>query len=309
MKTTRFEGDDQELAGRIDEFTGRFSAKNLKLAIVAVQFVLITAALSVSGLAAEKKAVMSCSADYGEVLGTYVNDKGMVNYKELKVQPRKLDTFIHSLAETDRKDYAKWTDKAKIAFRINAYNALTLKAVIDNYPIKSSFFRALRFPKNSIRQIPGVWDELKFTVMDKPITLDGIEHDILRKRFNEPRIHMALVCAAMGCPPLRKEPYTAESLDAQLDDQTIRFLGNSRKFRIDREQRTVYLSSIFKWFGDDFVKTYGTDEKFSGYSDSERAVLNFLNGFLKPNDKAFLEKGGYSIDYLDYDWSLNEQKS
>jgi hypothetical protein len=233
----------------------------------------------------------------------------MVDYKGLKARRHKLDEFASALAKHDRKDYEKWTDKAKIAFLVNAYNALTLKAIIDNYPIQSSFLRALRFPKNSIRQIPGVWDELKFTVMNEPITLDGIEHDTLRAQFNEPRIHTALVCAAIGCPPLRNEPYTAESLDAQLHDQTTRFLGNPKQFRIDRDKRIVYLSSIFKWFGNDFVKKYGTGKKFSGYSDSERAVLNFISGFVTPDDKTFLEKGGYSIDYLDYDWSLNEQQS
>lgn len=120
--------------------------------------------------------------------------------------------------------------------------------------------------------------------MKEPITLDGIENDTLRANFNEPRIHMALVCAAMGCPPLRSEPYLAKKLDDQLNDQTIRFLGDPKRFHIDRDKETVYLSSIFKWFGNDFVNEYGADKKFSGYSESERAVLNFISSYVTPDD-------------------------
>ena len=287
-------------------FSYSYMGRTAKLAGIYVSVVL-TVAVATQGSAEEDRAKGFSYTSYGEVLATYVNDKGMVNYKGLKAGRHKLDEFTRALAKLNRKDYEKWADKAKIAFWINAYNGLTLQAIINNYPIKSSFFRSLRFPENSIRQIPGVWDALKFTVMNQPITLDGIEHNTLRAKLDEPRIHMALVCAAMGCPPLRNEAYTAEKLDAQLNDQTTRFLGNPKKFRIDRKNRTVYLSPIFKWFGNDFVTKYGTDKKFSGYSDSERAVLNFISRYMEPDDKAYLEKGGYSIEYLDYDWSLNEQ--
>jgi hypothetical protein len=245
---------------------------------------------------------------YATELRTYVDGEGKVNYRGLKTHRMKLDSFAAMMSELQPEAFEKWKDQDKIAFWINAYNALTLTAILNNYPIKASFFRSLRFSDNSIRQIPGVWDELKFSVMDQSITLDGIEHDILRKKYDEPRIHMALVCAAMGCPPLRSEPYTGEQLDTQLNDQTTRFLSNPKKFRIDRKNRTVYLSPIFKWFGIDFVKKFGTEKEFSEFPESQRAVLNFITGFVKPEDKAYLEKGGYSIEYLTYDWSLNEQK-
>ena len=150
-----------------------------------------------------------------------------------------LDEFVTAFGRLDEKVYEKWDEKAKIAFWLNAYNAFTLKAIIDNYPIKSSFFRSRVYPKNSIRQIPGVWDKIPFTVMGQDLTLEHIEHKILREGFDEPRIHMALVCAAIGCPPLRNEPYLGEELDDQLDDQTRRFLANQEKFKIARSRNQL----------------------------------------------------------------------
>ena len=118
---------------------------------------------------------------------------------------------------------------------------------------------------------------------------------------------MALVCAAMGCPPLRTEPYEGDKLDRQLNDQTRVFLANPQKFRLDRGQGKVYLSSIFKWFGGDFVNNFGTDKAFTGFSPDERAVLNFVSQYLPAGDRDYLLQGKYILVYLDYDWSLNEQ--
>lgn len=244
---------------------------------------------------------------YGRVLSAYVNDEGMVNYKDLKAHRQALDQYLATLAAVSPETYATWTPDAKIAFWINAYNAITLTAVIDHFPIQSSFLKSLAYPKNSIRQISGVWTDLEWTVMGKPITLDAIEHKVLRAQFEEPRIHAALVCAAMSCPPLRAEPYTGDTLDAQLDDQMKRFLAHPKKFRIDRTDNTVYLSPIFKWFGKDFVAKYKTD-RFKGHSEVERAVLNVVSQYVAPEDKEYLESADLSIAYLDYDWTLNEQR-
>ncbi|MBI2818390.1 MAG: DUF547 domain-containing protein [Acidobacteria bacterium] len=139
------------------------------------------------------------------------------------------------------------------------------------------------------------------------MTLDGIEHEVLRKQFREPRIHVALVCAAMGYPPLRNEPFEGAKLEEQLADQTRRFLANPRKFRIDRSQRRVYLSAIFDWYGEDFVPLFGTEERFGGHGAAERAVLHFISRHLGEADRAYLERETYALEYLDYDWSLNEQ--
>jgi len=246
---------------------------------------------------------------YAAVLGTYVDDDGMVDYEGLKADRKNLYAFVRALGVLDREEFDSWSDDAKIAFWINAYNSLTLEAIINHYPIEVSIFnpKRLLYPANSIRQIGGVWDETEHKVPGEELTLDRIEHEVLRKNFNEPRIHMALVCAAMGCPPLRNEPYTGEELDVQLDDQSEKFLANPEKLRIDREAARVYLSPIFKWFGEDFVETYKPETGYSGHSDSERAVLNFAAAYLDEDDAWYLQNENYEIEYLDYDWSLNEQ--
>src|SRR3990172_4988462 len=114
--------------------------------------------------------------NYAHVLRTYIDDRGMVDYKNLQ----------------------QGRDKKRIAFWINSYNALTLEAILNHYPIRPSVLKSLVYPQNSIRQIPGVWDELQFSVVGRAVTLNQIEHEFLRKEFNEPRIHFALVCASKG---------------------------------------------------------------------------------------------------------------
>ena len=229
---------------------------------------------------------------YDQILKTYI--KGLrVDYQSLQSNRSQLDSFNTALGNVNNATYNSWSEQDKIAFLINAYNSFTLESIIDQTPIKKS-----------IRDIPGVWKRRKFKVAGQLKTLDNIEHDILRKQFNEPRIHMALVCAAKSCPPLRKEAYTGKKLNTQLDDQTRRFLASPHGFKIDRSAKRVYLSSIFKWFGEDWLKTYSVDGKFAGNA-KQRAVLNFVSKYLNQSDRDFLIKGDYKISYLRYDWSLN----
>lgn len=233
--------------------------------------------------------------DYALVLGTYVNERGLVNYSALKANRQLLDRFNQSLAKVEANTYKSWSKSEKLAFLINAYNAFTLQSIIDQEPLKKS-----------IRDIPGVWKSRKFQVASSSKTLDNIEHDTIRKDFDEPRIHAALVCAAMSCPPLRNEPYLAKQLDQQLDDQVNDFIANSQGFRIDRQNNKVYLSSIFKWYGKDWINSYGVESKFSG-SKKEKAVLNFLSNYLSLEERQYIEDGQYKVSYLNYDWSLNKQ--
>jgi hypothetical protein len=229
----------------------------------------------------------------------------MVNYRKLKAEPQKLRAFITELGNLDRKDFDKWSDNEKITFWLNAYNALTLKAIIDNYPIKSSFFKSRIYPKNSIRQIAGVWDKIKFWVMGQNLTLGHIEHKILRVKFDEPGIHVAMVCAAMGCPPLRNEPYSGDKLQEQLDDQARRFLANPAKFKIERTDNRIYLSPIFKWFAGDFINKYSPQKRIGRHNKEQSAVLNFIASYLDVQ-KDYVLTGKFKIKYLKYDWSLNE---
>jgi hypothetical protein len=245
---------------------------------------------------------------YATVLEGFVDEFGHVDYDGLKIERQNLDTFIQTLADVDPIDFETWSDRAQIAFWLNVYNALTLRVILDNYPIKSSFFRSLSYPKNSIRQIGGVWDKIAFLVMRERLTLDQIEHQILRQKYSEPRIHMALVCAAQSCPYLRQEPYDGNKLDFQLETQTRTFLSQRNNYSIDREKKRVYLSSIFKWFGEDFIDVYTPVSGFSNVSNKERAVLYFVSLHVPEKDMRYLEEGKYSIRYSKYDWSLNEKK-
>ncbi len=244
---------------------------------------------------------------YERVLARHVNDRGLVNYRQLKNNRGELDQFTKGFGTLNPSTYQEWDQADQLAFWINAYNALTLKAVIDHYPIRAGFFKSLVYPKNSIRQIPGVWDELAFPVLGRTLTLNDIEHQIIRKEFREPRIHLALVCASRGCPPLRSEPYRGEELDAQLNDQAHAFLSDPEKFHIDKGQGRIDMSGIFDWFKQDFAEKYTTETGFLAGTDAERPVLKFISSYLPERDAQYLREGKYELEYLDYDWSLNEQ--
>lgn len=255
--------------------------------------------LNGSALAQNALASAADTVDFpalAKVLAAYVDDQGLVDYKSLQANRQDLDAFNASLQLTEPVVYESWSEADQIAFLINAYNSLTLKAIIDESPIKAS-----------IKDIPGVWRFNRHGILQSEQTLNNIEHDILRANFTEPRVHAALVCAAVSCPYLRQEPFTGENLDAQLDDQVEIFLSLPEVLTIDRANNEVKLSAIFDWFGEDWVPGFGTDEGFSG-SVNEKAVLNFISGYLNEEDREYLKAGGYTVGYTTYDWSLNLQQ-
>lgn len=269
--------------------------------------VIVLLLVSAGGYADDAKHEFSYEP-YAKVLNAYVDDHGWVDYKGLKANRAELDAFVASLATLPPPVYGSWSEPDKIAFWCNVYNAVTLKRIVDHYPIeKGSILNALRFPENSIRQIGGVWTEIETNVMGRPLTLDQVEHEILRVEFNEPRIHAAIVCAAVSCPPLRNEPFIGEKLDAQLADQSRKFLARLDGFKIDRNRNRVYLSAIFDWFGEDFVKSYTPESAFPGQSKTNRAVLHFVSKHVGENDAEYLRTQRYSVHHFDYDWTLNEQ--
>ena len=233
--------------------------------------------------------------DYADVLKTYVNEEGLVDYKELQANREQLNRFNQSVGELTPEVYRSWSDSEKLSFLINAYNSFTLQSIIDQKPLKTS-----------IRKIPGVWKRRQFAIAGDLKTLDNIEHDIIRQEFNEPRIHAALVCAAVSCPPLRNEPYLPEQLEAQLEDQVTKWLASPQGLSIDRQQNQVELSAIFNWYGKDWIADYELLHKFTG-NKKERAVLNFISQYLDPQDRNYLEQGNYKVSYLGYNWSLNKQ--
>ncbi|MDA0673508.1 MAG: DUF547 domain-containing protein [Cyanobacteria bacterium] len=231
---------------------------------------------------------------YQEVLETYVDAEGLVDYVGLQQNREKLDQFNAAIAMVSDDMYNSWPEAEQIAFWVNAYNSLTLASIIDQDPIRD------------IKEIVGVWRIRQHPIQKQSKTLDDIEHQTLRVDFNEPRIHAALVCAAISCPLLRQEPFRGGNLDAQLEDQVQTFLAKADGFRIDQAAGKVYLSTIFQWFGEDWIPTYGIEEGFAG-NEAERSVLNFISNYVSAEEKAYLEAGEYDVVYIDYDWSLNEQ--
>ncbi|MEM9483491.1 MAG: DUF547 domain-containing protein [Cyanobacteria bacterium P01_F01_bin.116] len=232
---------------------------------------------------------------YDALLSTYVDDEGWVNYTDLQQSREALDSFNDALVTVDDATLSGWSEEEQIAFWINAYNSLTLKSIIDQTPLKAS-----------IKDITGVWRLRKHPINQKQKTLNEIEHDVLRVDFDEPRLHAAIVCAAISCPPLRNESFTGENLDAQLDEQVVQWLARPDGLKIDKEAGEVKLSKIFDWFGGDWIPSYGVDSGFTG-SKEEQAVLNFISQYVSEEDQAYLEAGDYKVSYFNYDWSLNKQ--
>ena len=191
---------------------------------------------------------------FQRVLDKFVVSQGpqtTVKYGELKSNSLELETFLSKISQVKIEAYDTWTSNQKLAFLINAYNAYTLKLIINHYPVKSikdigSFFSS-------------PWKKEFFNLFGKKTNLDHIEHGLIRKNFKEPRIHFAVNCASLGCPSLAKKVYTGESLERQLEEAAKNFLTNPNRNRLDLKKKTLYLSKIFDWYGDDFkeMKDYG----------------------------------------------------
>jgi len=242
---------------------------------------------------------------YEWFLQQFVDDDGLVNYAGLKAEQERFEvTNKRSIGDFDRRNYDVWNENHRVAFWLNAYNAFTLELIVDHYPIQPSTGKT-KYPANSIRQIPGAWEHVKFKAIGREVTLDEIEHKILRVEFNDPRIHMALVCGAMSCPKLRREPYRGDILDAQLDDQAREFLSDLRKFHIDREANEVWASPIFEWFVDDFLPD--ATKKYPRHVAQQKSLTAFASKYISSEDARYLESGKYTVKYFEYDWTLNEQ--
>lgn len=235
-------------------------------------------------------------ADYNAVLERVVDDRGLVDYEALQREPAQLDRYLQSLADLSPARFASWSKAEQIALLINAYNAFTLRSIIDHDPIRPS-----------IKAIPGVWKLRRHTVMGQGLTLDEIEHGILRPEYNEPRIHAALVCAAISCPPLRREAYTGASLERQLEDQTNRWLASAVGLRIDRAAREVAISTIFQWFGEDWPRADPDAAPVPGH-EKQSAVLRFIARHRPAAEGQLLLEGNYRLSYLTYNWDLNRQR-
>lgn len=245
---------------------------------------------------------------FTDVLENYVS-KGLVNYKALKENRQSLDFYLDILAEIDPRGYTEWTREQKITLWINAYNAYTLKVIIDHYPIETSWLADPlgHYPDNSIRQIRGVWDDYYWPVMGKEFSFNQMEHEILRKKLIEPRIHFVLVCASKGCPLLESRAFEAKDLNERLDKAAVNYIYRDRKVRIDRQNKVMALPQIFKWFAEDFQIAPEHTGMFGKHPSDIRGILGWVYRYANRQDREFLSEETFDITYLYYDWALNEQ--
>ncbi len=218
---------------------------------------------------------------YELVLNDFVTGEGFVDYIALSKKPKNLNLYISELAKADTDNLSNYE---YLALMLNAYNAFTLKLIIENPGIES------------IKDISSGqrWDDKRWNVGDKTLSLNEIEHDIIRKRYGEPLVHFALVCAAKSCPKLRNEPFTGSKLLFQLNDQAAHFFSQQQNFRWDADSNKVYLSEILDWFRYDFA-------------ENERGVVEYTVNYIDPQAAEGIKGSNENIKikYISYDWSLN----
>lgn len=212
-------------------------------------------------------------------LEAYVDADGFIDYDAWSGDTAALDAYLASIAEAPFDALGR---DQKLAFLINAYNAFTVRLILDHWPVES------------IKDIPSAerWDAVRWNVGGKVWSLNQIEHEQVRPKFAEPRIHFSLVCAAVGCPPLRNEAFAAERLEEQLDGQTQYVHDHGTWFAFDAAAGVVRLTSLYDWYGGDFVQMEGS---VLAYAAKYSAEL-----------KAALDAGKTpKIEWLPYDWAIN----
>ena len=229
--------------------------------ILAVTFVI---------LSIQVKAQSFDHSTWDALLKTHIDQEGHVNYKGFIKDSSKLDSYLNLLSKQQPKKSASKNEI--LAYWINAYNAFTIKLIIDNYPIKS------------IKAIGNPWDKKFIPLTNKSVSLNYIEHEILRK-MKEPRIHFGIVCASISCPKLLNEAFTSSKLEAQLTSATKIFLADPSKNNLS--ENSIKISNIFKWFAKDFKQ--------------KGSLIDFLNTYSDINISPKAKKS-----YKDYNWNLNE---
>lgn len=219
---------------------------------------------------------------FDQLLQKHVDEDGLVNYKGLQQDRATLKSYLSMLESNSPK--TSWTRDQTLAYWINAYNAYTLELILTHYPVKSikEIGSTIKIPF-----VSTAWDVKFINIGGKEYDLNNIEHGIIRKEFDEPRIHFALVCAAVSCPKLQNRAYTPEKLDEQLTKAAKEFLANSSKNQF-KNSKSAKLSKLFDWYGGDF--------------NNNGTLIEYLNQYAP----AKLEKNA-KIDWMSYDWALNEQ--
>lgn len=216
-----------------------------------------------------------------------------VDYQGMKKDQQALQGYLDELAKVTRADFQQWPKEEQLAFLINAYNAFTVELIlVEGQPA-------------SIRDIgsflSGPWDKDFFSLFGEPRTLDEVEHEMIRGNpaLMDPRIHFAVNCASIGCPALRPEAYTADRLDAQLEDSAKKFLSDNQRNRFNSDTNALEISKIFDWYEEDFETAAGSVAEY---------LLPYADELGVPEEKRELMKADdFTIRHLDYNWKLNKQ--
>ncbi len=262
-----------------------------------------TASASTAGRQAPRPAAEKLHQPLDQILDIYVRD-GLVYYRALQIERRKLDEYVRSLDGPDVAGrLAGWPRDQQVAYWLNAYNAFVLQTVINNYPIRG---RSNLYPQSSVRQIPGAFDRLPHRAGGRTVTLDQIEKDVL-PAFRDPRLYLALGRGAVGSGRLRSEAYHAGQLETALQEVTRETATELSTFEIDRDAKQVRVSSIFGWHEAEFAAAYGVaGSRYTNRSPIERGILALVEPFLFGSEIEFLERNEFKLDYGKFDWSLND---
>lgn len=230
----------------------------------------------------------------------YIEDghASRVDYAGMARDHAALKAVLDGFEKVPRAEFDAWSKPQQEAFLINAYNAFTVEKILTRYP-----------DIRSIRDFGTIfgnpWKDKFFTLFGEPMNLDGIEHGMLRKEgvYDEPRVHVAVVCASVGCPMLRDEPFVGEHLDAQLEDAMRRFLSDRGRNRYDPASGRLAVSMIFDWYGKDF------EHGWHGYGSLKGTLARYAAQLAdRPADRDAIRAQRADVTFLDYDWSLNDVK-
>ena len=221
-----------------------------------------------------------------------------VDYAGFAKDRAQLKAVLDEYQKVTRAEFDTWSKPQQQAFLINAYNAFTVELILTKYP-----------DLKSIRDLGGFlakpWSKKFFTLFGQESYLDYIEHEVLRKEgvYDDPRVHVGVVCASIGCPMLRNEAFTAANLEASLDDGMRRFLSDHTRNRYNSQSRKLEISKIFDWYGKDFEKGH------KGFTSVKATMAKYADVLGdKPEDRAAVREQKADVTFLDYDWSLNHAK-
>ena len=238
-----------------------------------------------------------------ELLDIYVRD-GYVYYNALKSDRGKLDSYIRALDGPSGVAQANGTREEKLAFWINAYNALVLQTVVNNFPIRG---RSKEYPATSIRQIPGAFEKLTFRAGGHSVTLDSIEKEMLTP-LGDARAFLALGRGSVGGGRLRSEAYDPKRLEAQLEQVAAESLARREIIRLDIMNNQLSVTPVVSWREPQFVAAFEkkAPDVFNQRSPIERAVIALIRPYLKPSEVLYLEKNTFRVAFHEFDWRLND---